>query len=240
MTAILFLLYLAVCAAAVIGIASRLRRREAVTVSAGLLVWLLYAGLVARSGLLTAAAGRPPGILLLVVPAIVFVIFVARSRGAGRVALALPVGLLVGAQAFRIGVEIFLHRLAAEGLAPKMLTFEGANVDLWIGLSAPLAAWLAGRGSRGARLALYWNALGLLSLANVVVRAFLTAPGPANLLHTEVPNLVVSTFPYSFIPGFFAPLAVVLHVLAIRNLAGTGRAARPIDTEARAHGERLS
>jgi hypothetical protein len=223
MTAIFFLLYLALCAAAVVAIASRLSRREAVVVSVGLLIWLLYAGLIGRSGLLTATAGRPPGILLLVVPVIVFVIFVARSRVAGRVALALPVGLLIGAQAFRIGVELFLHRLAVEGLAPRMLTFEGANVDLWIGLSAPLAAWLAGRGSRGARLALYWNALGLLSLANVVARSLLTAPGPANFLHAEVPNLMVSTFPYSFIPGFFAPLAVVLHVLAIRNLAGTGR-----------------
>ena len=237
MTAALFLLYLAVCAAAVIGILWRyLNRRAAAAVSAGLLLWLIYAGLVGRSGLLTATAGRPPGILLLVGPVILFVIFVvARSRSAGLAALALPISLLIGGQVFRVGVELLLHRLAGEGLAPKMLTFEGANVDLWIGLSAPLAAWLAGKGSSGARLALVWNALGLLSLANVVARSVLTAPGPANLLHTEVPNLVVSTFPYSFIPGFFALLAVVLHVLAIRHLVAAGHpAARPAGAEARA------
>ena len=67
------------------------------------------------------------------------------------------------------------------------------------------------------RLALTWNVLGLLALANVVIRAVLTAPGPFNLIHAEVPNLMFGTFPFMFIPGFFVPLAIVLHVLAIRG-----------------------
>jgi len=70
----------------------------------------------------------------------------------------------------------------------------------------------------GLRLALAWTVLGLLALANVAVRSALTAPGPLNLIHAEVPNLALGTFPFMFIPGFFAPLAVVLHVLAIRSL----------------------
>jgi hypothetical protein len=39
------------------------------------------------------------------------------------------------------------------------------------------------------RLTLAWNVLGLLALTNVVIRAVLTAPGPFNLIHAEVPNL---------------------------------------------------
>jgi hypothetical protein len=68
------------------------------------------------------------------------------------------------------------------------------------------------------RLAFIWNALGLVSLANVVIRSALTARGPLHILHSEVPNLAIGTFPYTFIPGFLAPLAVVLHVFAIRSL----------------------
>ena len=44
------------------------------------------------------------------------------------------------------------------------------------------------------KLALIWNVLGLLSLTNVVIRAVLTAPGPFNLIHAEVPNLMIGTF----------------------------------------------
>jgi hypothetical protein len=63
-----------------------------------------------------------------------------------------------------------------------------------------------------------WNYLGLAALANVVVRSALTAPGPLNMIHAEVPNLAIGVFPFTFIAGFFAPLAVILHVLAIRAL----------------------
>ena len=62
-----------------------------------------------------------------------------------------------------------------------------------------------------------WNVLGLLSLANAAASAVLT--GPLKLISTEVPNLAMGMFPYTFIPGFLAPLAITLHVLAIRAIA---------------------
>jgi hypothetical protein len=100
-----------------------------------------------------------------------------------------------------------------------MLTFDGANVDIWIGASAPLTAWLTTRGRIGTQLSFAWNLLGLCALANVVTRAVLTASGPLNLIHAEVPNRMMGTFPFLFIPGFFVPLAVVLHTLALRKIA---------------------
>jgi hypothetical protein len=71
----------------------------------------------------------------------------------------------------------------------------------------------------GLRIALGWNVLGLLAITNVVTRAVLTAPGPLNLIRTEVPNRLLGTFPFLFIPGFFVPLGVVLHLLAMRAIA---------------------
>jgi hypothetical protein len=43
------------------------------------------------------------------------------------------------------------------------------------------------------------------------------------LISTEVPNVAMGFFPYTFIPGFLAPLAVTLHVLAIRAIATRDR-----------------
>ena len=124
---------------------------------------------------------------------------------------------------------MFLHHLWINGLVPKMLTFEGANVDIYIGASAPLIAWFSTRGRLGMRLALAWNVLGLLALTNVVTRAVLTAPGPFNLIHAEVPNRMLGTLPFLFIPGFFVPLAVVLHVLAMRAISSRLRAGKEIN-----------
>lgn len=220
-TAVLFLGFVGALGLSTVLIAVwQLQGRTAVVVAVGLSLWLVYVGVLSRSGAIADATRRPPAILYVVVPVFLFVLLaVVRSRAAGRISVALPLWLLIGFQTYRIGVELFLHRLWIEGLVPKMLTFEGANVDIWIGASAPIVAWLSTRGRGGARFAVAWNIVGLLALANVVVRSALTSPGPLNLLHTDVANRAIGTFPYTYIAGFLAPLAIILHVLALRSLA---------------------
>jgi len=238
MTATLFLGFVAMMAAIVVGLVARyLNGRTAFRVLAGLSAWFIYAGLMGYFGVLKNTAMRPPGTAFLLVPVLFFLfLFIVRFSAHARIILAFPLWIILGAQCFRVGVELFLRQLWIGGLVPKMLTFEGANVDIYIGASAPVIAWLSTRGRLGLKLALAWNVLGLLALTNVVTRAVLTSPGPFNVIHAEVPNRMFGTFPFMFIPGFFVPLAVTLHVLAIRairsrlrtgigiNLAGAQRA----------------
>ena len=223
MTSALFFGFVAVMTTLVVALIDRyINRRAALRVLAGLGVWFVYAGLMGHFGIISNSEMRPPGIAFIVVPVLLFLIFfVVRSTASARGVLTFPLWLILGTQCFRVGVELFLHQLWIEGLVPRMLTFEGANVDIYIGLSAPLIAWLSTRERWGLKLASAWNILGLLALLNVVTRAVLTAPGPLNLIHTEVPDRMISTFPFLLIPGFFLPLAVVLHVLAIRSIRGS-------------------
>jgi hypothetical protein len=223
MTSALFLGFVAVMTTFVVALIGRyINRRAALRVLAGLAVWFLYAGLMGHFGIISNSEMRPPGIAFIVIPVLLFLIFflVRPSDGAQGV-LSFPLWLILGTQCFRVGVELFLHQLWIEGLVPRMMTFKGANIDIYIGLSAPLIAWLSTRGRWGLKLASAWNILGLLALLNVVTRAVLTAPGPLNLIHTEVPDRMIGTFPFLLIPGFFVPLAVMLHVLAIRSIRGS-------------------
>lgn len=218
--AISFLIYLGLIATAVISAALVfLRGKARWFIAFGLPLWLGYVALVGYSGLLEYVPGRLPGILLIFVPLVLFIpLVLVRSKAALQVAIALPLWLLIGFQVMRVGVEYFLHLFNLQGLAPKMLTYEGANFDLWIGLSAPFVAAFVSRGKIGLRFAQVWNVLGLIALVNVIIRSVLTAPGPLQLLHTDVPNLFVGTFPYSMLPGFFPPLAICLHVLSLRAI----------------------
>jgi hypothetical protein len=226
MTAQLFLTYLVFVVVAVIGIsAAMLPLRTAFAIIAGLAVWLGYVGLFSSLGYMRDASLRPPGIVWVVGPVVLFVVFVVvRSNIGARVAAAIPLWLILGFESFRIGVELLIHRLWEDGLVPKLLTYAGGNVDMFVGLSAPIIAWIATKGRLGLRLAMGWNVLGLLSLANVAASSVLT--GPLKLISTEVPNVAMGIFPYTFIPGFLAPLAVTLHVLAIRAIATLLRDAR--------------
>jgi hypothetical protein len=224
MTVTLFLIFLALMATVVVALIARyLGPRASYRVLAGLSLWFLYVGLLGYFGVVRNTV-RPPGLVFIAVPVLALLAVFFFATRSSAVALAFPLWILLGLQSFRIGVELFLHQLWTDGLIPKTLTFEGANVDMFIGVSAPIVAWLSSRGRTGIRLALAWSMLGLLSLANVVTRSVLTAPGPLNLIHAEVPNRLMGSFPFLFVPGFFVPLAVVLHILAIRVITAYDKA----------------
>ncbi|QXP85831.1 hypothetical protein [Methylococcus sp. Mc7] len=193
----------------------------------GLLVWVTYGGLLGYGGVIGNTALRPPGLFYLLMPIVLFVMFMARSRAGAAIALSFPAWLLMGAESLRLVVEVFLHQLWIDGQIPKMMTFHGANFDIVIGLSAPVVAWLFASRRISNRTALAWNVLGIAMLANVVSRGVLTTPGPLQLISTEVPNAAIGTFPFTFIPGLMVPLALVLHVLSIRALRNRSATAVP-------------
>jgi len=213
MTATYFLAYLGLVLAGVTLAAFRAwPRRRSLQFAAGLGIWIAYVGVMSWSGIVAKTALRPPPALLVVLPAFAVVVVLLALLPIGRrVALSFPLWLLLLAQSFRIGVELFLHRLWTEGMVPRLMTYEGGNVDILVGLSAPVVAWVS-------TLAQVWNVVGMGALANIVVRAAITAPGRLQILEAELPNLALGTFPYTFIAAFFAPLAFALHVLAMRNI----------------------
>ena len=216
----LFLAYVGVVAAMVAAVLLRyLPARRALAGMGVIAVWLCYSGVMGYAGIVGDPTLMPPGIFLLVAPIIAFVMLVLGRSPVGRyVATTLPLWVLFALQSFRVGVEITLASLHDAGLAPRLLTLGGGNVEILVGFSAPFIALIAMRGAGGARVALGWNVVGLLSLLNVATRAMLTAPGRLNFIHADVRNVAMGMFPVSFVPGFMAPLAMVLHVLAFRAL----------------------
>jgi hypothetical protein len=240
MTALLFTGYLILMVTVVILIFARyLSERSTLVIVVTLAVWIVYVGFLSYSGFVANALHRPPGAAYILFPVALFIVFLARSKTSARMAMTIPVWALLATQVFRIGVELLLHRLYVDGLAPRMMTYEGGNVDIFVGISAPLIALASTTGTLGKRLALLWNVAGLISLANIALRAIGTSQGALDFLHSEIPDIALGTFPFTFIAGFFAPLAAVLHVLSIRSLRTSLKLARDPEVDGR-RAERLS
>src|SRR5262249_34846762 len=157
----------------------------------GLAIWLAYVGLFSSLGYMRDPSLRPPGIVWVVGPVVLFIAVLVFSNIGARVAAAIPLWLILGLESFRIGVELLVHRLWEDGLVPKLITYEGGNVDMLVGLSAPIIAWIATTGRLGLKFAMGWNALGLLALANVAARSALSTPGLMHLIDTEVPTVAM-------------------------------------------------
>ena len=132
---------------------------------------------------------------------------------------AVPPAWLVAAQTFRIPVEIVLWRLAVAGVIPELLSFHGRNVDILVGLTAPVVAYACFvRRAWPARVAVWWNWAGIVILLNVVVLVQLSAPTPWRIFETDPPATFIGDWPYIWLPAFLVPLAWVLHALSLRQL----------------------
>jgi len=112
------------------------------------------------------------------------------------------------------------------GGAPSQVTFEGRNFDVLVGLTAPLIALAILRWNLGPRLVILWNVLGLAILSNTIFTTLTSLPGPAHLNWQGAPFTAFGDWPFVWIPGFLAPLAIFLHVMSIRQQLAYARKVR--------------
>lgn len=179
--------------------------------------WLIYIAMMSLTGIFTTAALPPRIPLLLVFPVFLFMLYFFTSGRFKDIIAAVPPSWPVYLQSFRIVVELLLLSLFLNGLLPRAATFEGYNFDILIGLSAPIVGYLGFTVSKLSKpVIIIWNILGLLTLAIVVFIIIAYAYFPQLLNQQQ--NFFLKDFgifPYTFLAGFFMPLAVFLHIFSI-------------------------
>jgi hypothetical protein len=196
-------------------------RRAVVRAALGSAAWLGLTGALALAGRLRFTP-FPPTMLGLLASLPVLAIGLAASPVGRRLALGLPLAVLVGFQGFRIAVELLLHRAYVEGLMPIQMSYAGANFDILTGLSAA-ALGLVLRVREVPRWAvLAWNVAGLGLLLNVLTIAILSSPGPLRRFHAEPSNVWVTRAPWVWLPAVMVLAALLGHLLVFRRLARAG------------------
>ncbi len=193
-------------------------RRRWLGVGLGIAVGALaVSGGLAASGVLADLDARPPPVGLMLVAFAVGTVALGRSRVGDRL-LAWPLAALVGAQAFRVAVEVWLAAVSDAGAVPVEMTYHGVNLDVVTGLTAAaLGLWLW-RGSPPRWVVGVWNVAGLALLAVVVATAALSAFG---VIATEPRVTLLATFPGVWLPAWLVQLALLGHVLVFRALRRT-------------------
>jgi hypothetical protein len=186
-------------------------------ISAGLIaVWFIAA--VSASSLLlfkndANRVGAAVGIAAMA-PIILFAVWFAASEGFRKFALGLSARALTYAQTFRIIGVIFVI-FAARGVLPAAFGLPAGYGDIFIGLTASIAAWkLANPGHRGSFI--FWQALGILDLVTAVgvgTTVGFISPG-------SVPMTPMTVLPFSVIPTFLVPLFLIFHIICIAQARG--------------------
>ena len=186
-----------------------------------IIVWICYISALSVTGFFTVAALPPRIPIFLVLPAFLFMAYFFASGRFKSIIVATPVHWLINLQAFRIIVELLIWGLFLKGILPGAATFEGYNFDILIGLTAPLIAYFyVQKQLPGKSVLILWNLAGLATLAIVVFILISHAYFPG-IWHyrNDILGSGLGIFPYTFLAGFFMPLAVFLHVFTIIRLS---------------------
>jgi hypothetical protein len=193
-------------------------RRRARTV---MLAWMALFAFLAAKGVLARFDLRPPPLALSMFAFVASGLGLGLSQVGRTFAQGLPMAWLVGAQAFRLPLELVMHAAQSEGVMPREMSYSGYNFDIVTGITACVVAWLAYRGRASRTLIYAWNILGSALLLNVLVVALLASPmvrafgdDPAHV------NTWVAHFPFVWLGAVLVPCAAFGHVVIFRALSG--------------------
>lgn len=205
----------------VTGASAGAARRAAWIAALAIAGWMAVTWALAASGIFLDFTTTPPAFAFLVISILAIAGAVGLGPAGRRLATAIPLWMLVAAQAFRLPLELAMHRMYERGIMPEPMSYSGRNWDIVTGATAVLVAWLLAsrRASRG--LALAWNVLGTLLLVNIVVVAILATPRFQYFGPDQV-NIWVMHPPFVWLPAVLVLAAILGHLLVFRALAVGG------------------
>jgi len=152
---------------------------------------------------------------------VVMTLALAWSSFGRRFADKLPFVALIGFQAFRLPLELIMHRAAIAGIMPNVMTYTGYNFDIVTGATALPLALYAWRRPVPRWLIVLWNATGQILLF-VVAGVALAASPIFRAFGDDQLNVWVTQFPYVWIAVMVAA-ALFGHVVTLRKLMAQPR-----------------
>jgi hypothetical protein len=181
----------------------------------GTILWSLFLSGVAYSGFLLNVTAIPPRYGIVVIPTIILIIYGLRPKQMQWVASnrSRPYSILL--HTMRIPVELTLFWLFTYDQVPEILTYEGRNFDIIVGLTAPVVYLLYTKKIFQTKGLLVWNIMGICFLTFILANGILSAELPIQQFAFDQPNVAMKYFPYVLLPGLIVPLAWYTHITEI-------------------------
>lgn len=185
------------------------------------MLWLtLQLGLTLAGVYINGNDSLPPNILIYgVAPALVTILMLFMLKKGRDFINGLSILDLTIIHLVRIPVEIVLYLLFLYKAVPKLMTFEGQNLDVLMGITSILVVYLLARGKITKSWLIAWNIIGLLFLFNIIGTALLSAPSPLQKLAFDQPNVAIFYFPFSWLPTFVVPIVLFSHLATLHKLS---------------------
>lgn len=178
-----------------------------------LIMWLVAQSVISASGFYINDKSIPPKFLFAIIPPFLFIIYLFTFKKDFLKKIDLE--QLNYIHTSRVVVEVVLLWLFQIKLVPQQMTFEGTNIDLFVGLMAPFVIYSYFAQKLSKKLFITFNIVGLIILSNVVITGILSAPTALQKLNFQQANIAVMMYPFIWLVCFIVPLVYFTHILTL-------------------------
>jgi len=184
--------------------------------------WSLLQSLLAYNGFFLDTGAMPPRFIVAILPPVVVTIFMFSASKGQAWLEQMDSASLTLLHVVRIPVELTLFLLFTHRLMPKLMTFEGQNLDIISGVTAPVV-WYFGyvKGRLGRNILIAWNLICLGILAVTVTTGILSVPTPFQQIGFDQPSRAILYFPFVLLPALIVPIVYFSHLVTLRRLLRT-------------------
>jgi len=183
-----------------------------------LITWCIIQAILAYSGFYQNTQTTPPRFALVLIPSTILIIYGLLPKQQKWVFNNRDSKISTFLHAIRLPVEIVLHGLFTHKMVPELMTFEGRNFDIIMGITAPIVGWLFLKNKMSKQALIAWNVVGLFLILFILFNGLLSAELPFQKFGFEQPNRAVSYFPFILLPATIVPIVVWTHITDIIKL----------------------
>lgn len=173
----------------------------------------------AFSGFYLQTQTLPPRFTLVILPSVIIIVGLFTFKKGKEFLDSLDLRFLLMIHFLRIPVEWCLYDLYQQAMIPEIMTFEGRNFDIFIGLSALVVYLVTYIFKRYNRIFLIvWNVIGIVFLINILMHGILSVESPLQQFGFDQPNRAVLEYPFVLLPAIIVPLVMLSHLATLRKL----------------------
>ena len=186
--------------------------------TAALVLWSIVHSVLAFYGFYENTIATPPRFAFVLIPSVVLIIYGLLPRQQEWFWVSRETRISTFLHSVRLPVEIVLYGLFINRMVPELMTFEGRNYDILIGISAPIIGILFLKDLIGKRILLIWNLIGLILVLFVFMNGIFSSELPFQQFGFDQPNRAIIYFPFILLPATVVPIVIWTHLSDIIKL----------------------
>ena len=177
-----------------------------------IIVWSIMQSILAYIGYYQNTDSVPPRFGLVLIPTTFLIIYGLLPKQQKWFSEVRQTKISTFLHSVRLPVEIVLFGLFTNKMIPELMTFEGRNFDILMGITAPIFGWLFIKEKVSKKILMGWNIIGLILVLFILFNGILSAELPFQQFGFEQPNRGINYFPFVLLPATIVPIVIWTHL----------------------------